>query len=83
MKILPTLFLLAAFALTGCARNYVITMNNGSKIVSNGKPKLVNGSYVGKDARGKPIIISAGRVHEIAPASMVREEKGVFNPTPR
>jgi hypothetical protein len=38
--------------------------------------------YVFKDSEGKEAYVSAGRVREIAPASMVKEEKSVFNPQP-
>ena len=64
--------------LTGCASRYVITLSNGSQVVTAGKPKLVNGYYVGKDTRGNPVEVSAGRVREVAPASMVEDEKATF-----
>lgn len=73
-----TPLLLACALLTGCARNYVITLNNGSHVSTVGKPKLEGSSYVGKDANGQPIVIPAGRVKEIAPASMSSSEKSPF-----
>ena len=75
--VLPVLLLLAVL-LTGCARNYVITMSNGARITTKGKPKLQNGSYVFKDASGQPAQVSAGRVREIAPASMSTVEGSQF-----
>ena len=76
-RILPALLLLPLL-LTGCARNYVITMNNGSRVTTRSKPKLQDGSYVFKDAKGQPAQVSAARVREIAPASMAKEEGSQF-----
>ena len=70
-------------ALCGCARHYVITMNNGTQIGTTSKPRLQGGYYVFKDARGRESVISAGRISEIAPASMVKADKGPFIPTPQ
>ena len=68
----PFLPLLAGLLLsTGCARHYVLTMSNGDQIRTASKPKLVNGFYYFKDpAGGKAAPVFAGRVSEIAPASM-------------
>jgi hypothetical protein len=63
---------------TGCARSYVITLNNGSRITAQGKPKLSGSTYVYKDASGKPAQVSILRVREIAPASMATEEGSQF-----
>lgn len=65
------LILLGAVLLTGCARNYTITLSNGSRISGYGKPRLTGGSYVFKDAKGQPIYVPAGRVRVIEPTSMV------------
>jgi hypothetical protein len=73
------IFLLAALvtiALIGCSHQYVMKMSNGSKIVSASKPKLENGAYMYKDARGEKHYVSQGRVIEIAPASMASETPG-------
>ena len=75
------LFGLMVFA--GCAHNYVVTMDNGLRLTTASKPKLKGAKYVFKDARGKEVSIPAGRVREIAPASMVKEEKPAFNPQPQ
>lgn len=76
-NLLPTT-LLGLVLLTGCARSYVITRNDGSRVTTVSKPKLQDGSYVAKDANGQPIIVPAGRVREIAPASMTRDKKSQF-----
>jgi hypothetical protein len=60
----------AAGVLCGCARHYVITLSNGSRITTSSKPRLQNGYYVFKDALGQDSYVGAGRVTEIAPASM-------------
>ncbi len=67
----------------GCARHYVIRLNNGVQVTTTSKPKLKNGTYYFKDARGKTQAIAAGRVSEVAPASMAREEKSPFKPETR
>ena len=57
--------------LSGCASHYVLILNNGERITTRGKPKLVNGIFyyqVAKGRDGQPI--SAGHVREVAPASM-------------
>ena len=68
--------------LCGCAHQYVITLDSGRHITTASKPKLKGERYFFKDASGKVGYVSAGRVREIAPASMVNEEKGTFNPQP-
>lgn len=78
MKRFLSALLLLSILLTGCARNYVITLNNGSRITTNSKPKLQGSAYVFKDAKGQPAQVSAGRVREIAPASMAGEEGSQF-----
>lgn len=70
--------LVLTLLLCGCARAYVITLTNGTRITAKGKPKFQNGSYVFKDAQGQPAQVSAGRVREIAPASMATQEGSQF-----
>ncbi len=65
----------------GCARRYAMTMNNGTKVTTKGKPKLEKGVYHFTDVTGQKSAVPAGRVREIAPASMVAEEKKRFNPS--
>ena len=70
MKSLFTLALLATLLLTGCARHYTITLNSGSRISTHGKPRVQNGYYLFKDAKGQPGSVPVGRVQEVSPASM-------------
>jgi hypothetical protein len=76
-RYLLTLLLLPLFV-TGCARGYVVTLNNGSRISTMSKPRLENGNYVFKDAKGQPASIFAGSIREIAPASMSKSENSQF-----
>ena len=69
------LILMGCLALSGCARHYVLTLNNGSQVDAWGKPKLVNGSYHFKNAQGQDNAVSSSRVSEITPASMARSEQ--------
>lgn len=61
-------------ALTGCAHHYVMKLNNGAQITTVGKPKLKEGIYTFKDAKGEEHFVAAGRVREIAPASVAGKE---------
>lgn len=70
MKINFLLAVCGITLLTGCTRHYVVTLNNGNQISAFGKPKRENGAYVFKDAKGQQVSIPAGRVSEVAPASM-------------
>jgi hypothetical protein len=74
----PALLFLACLLLTGCAQRYVVTLNNGTQIDSMGKPRRDGASYIIKDGDGKETRIPAGRVSEIAPASMQEEEADKF-----
>lgn len=68
--------------LSGCARTYVLTLNNGDHIQTHGKPRLDKGFYYYKDtARRDAAPVFSGRVKEVAPASMVSpNEASVFKP---
>jgi len=77
------LTLAVAGLLTGCSHRYVITLNNNMRITTASKPRFQNGNYYFKDANGQTNSIPAGRVKEIAPASMVGEEKTPFKPQTR
>ena len=73
----------AALIVTGCAHRYVITLTNGNQIAAKSKPQLKNGeAYVYKDLQGKVATVPAGKVREIAPASMAKDQKGPFIPSP-
>ena len=71
-----------AVVLCGCARHYVITLNNGTQLSTSSKPHLQGGFYIYKDAMGRESYVWAGRVTEIAPASMAEEGGRQFNPVP-
>jgi len=75
--------LLAALLLTGCTHHYVITTSNGRKIDTSTKPKIKGGFYVYKDALGREQSVLAGRVTEIAPASMSHSEKDNYTFQPK
>jgi hypothetical protein len=76
MKTKILLLLLACTVLCGCANQYVITLQNGRKVNAASKPRLQEGHYVYKDAKGQPVSVPAGRVREISPASMVKDRSG-------
>jgi hypothetical protein len=65
--------LLALLVLSGCASHYVVTLNNGGQITATTKPKLSNGAWHFKDSSGQEQYVPSGRVHEIAPASMMEQ----------
>lgn len=78
-RLLPVVLPLAiVLLLSGCARHYVITLTNGTRVTTLSKPKLGEGSYTFKDARGQPAAVPAGRVREIAPASMSKDPNSQF-----
>ena len=66
--------LIGLIALTGCAHGYVMKLNNGAQITTASKPKLKEGIYYFKDAKGEVHAMAAARVREIAPASMAERE---------
>ena len=66
--------LIGLIALTGCAHHYVLKLNNGTEITTASKPKLKEGIYHFKDAKGEQHFVPAGRVREVAPASMAERE---------
>jgi hypothetical protein len=70
MQILKVSLLSGLIALSGCARHYIITMSNGSQIVTTSKPKLQGNYYVYKDTKGKDSRIASGMIREVAPMSM-------------
>jgi hypothetical protein len=82
VKRICLILLVVPLLLTGCARHYVITLNSGKRVTSIGKPKLDGGAYVFKDVHGQTSVVPAGRVTEIAPASMSKqqEKKEPFKP---
>jgi hypothetical protein len=65
----------ALVVLSGCSHSYMMKMTNGSKIITANKPKLKNGMYVYKDAKGGEHTVSQGRISEIEPVSMASEDQ--------
>jgi hypothetical protein len=68
------LLLFGLLLLSGCAHQYVMRLNNGTQITTASKPKLERGFWHFKDAKGGDHMIPEGRVREIAPESIAREE---------
>jgi hypothetical protein len=78
-KLILTLFVGLLIA-TGCSHQYVMKLTNGHEITTASKPKLKGASYHFKDAKGNDTVIPQGRVLQIEPASMAREEEKAFKP---
>jgi hypothetical protein len=74
MKKAALSLVIGLIALTGCAHRYVIRLDNGTEITSASKPVLKEGSYSFKDAKGEEQFVGAGRVREVAPASVAAKE---------
>ena len=72
-------FLAGLLLLTGCARHYILTLNNGAQIRTATKPKLVNGFYYYKDSSGREAApVFSGSVTEVSPASMASPPPTAF-----
>ena len=78
------LLLFCLLALNGCAHQYVMTLNNGTKMATASKPTLQHGRYYYKDAHGRDLYVPSGQVRQIEPESFAREEEkqNQFKPTP-
>jgi len=74
MKRLGLILALGLLTLCGCSSAYVMKLSNGARIVTPSKPKLKNGNYYYKDARGEVNVVPQTRVQEIEPTSMAEEE---------
>ena len=83
MKTTAFLLVLVLTVLCGCTHTYVLTMDSGLRMTTTTKPRLKGSRYVFKDGRGKEISVPAGRVREIAPSSMSKEERPAFNAQPQ
>ena len=66
--------LIGLVALAGCAHHYVLRLTNGSDITTATKPRLKEGVYHFKDAKGEEHFVSQARVREVAPASVVKRD---------
>jgi hypothetical protein len=75
MKKLAIPLLAGLLVVSGCASHYVIKLTNGAQITTANKPQREGGAYRFKDSQGKEHLVPAGRVQEIAPASMANEER--------
>ncbi len=83
MKWIAFYLSLCVIVCSGCANQYIIKMNNGLQVTSNTKPKLKGGYYEYTDPSGRTMSVPAGRVREIEPASMAKEEMNQFRPNAR
>ena len=83
MKKLILPLLIVVLGSSGCARSYMIRMSNGTRITTASKPKLKGSAYYYKDAKGETHSVPQGRVREIMPLSMAKEEGSRFNPGAR
>ena len=77
-----TAIMLCCLLLSGCAQNYVITLNSGRHITAATKPKLVHGNYIFKDVSGEDSYVPSGRVSRIEPASEAKKDVPQFKATP-
>jgi hypothetical protein len=66
--------LIGLIALTGCAHHYVMKLTDGAQITTATKPKLKEGIYHFKDAKGEEHFVPASRVRELAPAAVAQRE---------
>jgi len=82
MKIAVILLMFSVLALSGCSRHYVMTLNNGTKVVAASKPQLKEGTYYFKDATGGEQTIPQGRVREISPGTHSKTEANPFKVGP-
>jgi len=80
MKKLRFILVVGLLSSSGCLHPYVVKLNNGQEITVPHKPKLEHGSYHYKDSQGKDYYLPAGRVIEIEPASMAKDEQKQFTP---
>jgi len=66
--------LIGLITLTGCAHHYVMKLTNGAQITTASKPKLKDGTYRFKDAKGEEQHVPVFVVREVAPASVAERE---------
>ena len=66
--------IIGLIALTGCASHYVLRLDSNREITAATKPKLKDGVYYFKDAKGEEQSVPSFRVRQIAPAAMAARE---------
>ena len=74
------LLLVLVLSVTGCRSHYQITLNNGNRITTLGKPKYDNGWYVYRDLNGRTNYISETRIQVIEPQPRGYTDDALFNP---
>ena len=74
--------LFSLLLLTGCARRYNITLNNGHVVTTYSKPKRskTGDAYVFKDRAGKLPAVPAGSVRQIEPQSHSSAPDAIYKP---
>jgi hypothetical protein len=75
--------LLVSLFVAGCSNHYQITLNNGNRITTLGKPKFENGYYRFQDINGQTNWISTTRVRQIEPQPRGYSEDNAFKPSKR
>jgi hypothetical protein len=85
LHLLAIVGLVGLVVLPGCStsRRYTVTLNSGIQITALSKPQLRGNVYVFKNAKGEEGFVPAGRVREIAPASMATTDSSRFKATAR
>ena len=73
-KLVLTL-LVSLTVLCGCAHQYLITLSNGSQVISLSKPKPQGASYHFTDSSGTQLVIPQSRVVKIRTVSVVKEKE--------
>jgi len=67
MKKIFLFVLLLGMATVGCHTRYLMTLSNGNRITSVGKPKYENGKYRYIDINGQTNYVSASSVQTLEP----------------
>jgi hypothetical protein len=65
---------IGVIVLTGCAHHYVMKLSSGAEITTATKPRLKDGVYHFKDAKGEEHFVPMARVRVVEPASAAAQE---------